>query len=125
MAASKVGILVEQGARFTRLLTFQDVDHVPVDVTGWTFAGKIRETQSSATSLASFTFTILDQVTNTGQVEMTMTGAVTAGIAEAFSDTYERIPSFFLYDVEVTRGGDVDRILEGTVEFSPEVTKSG
>lgn len=121
MAAGQIDLPVEQGATFSWALTIK-ADDLPVDITGYSFRGQIRDTYSSGAILASFTFTITDATA--GQVSMTMTAAETTAITVDPATSYERTITNATYDVEmVDTAGTVFRILEGTALISPEVTK--
>lgn len=123
MAAAKLDLYIEQGAKFYRTVTFK-VNNVAVNITGWTFRGQIRTSQTSADIVASFSFAIRDQVLYTGQVEITLSDVVTSAIPVPSTSRYTRKTSKYIYDIEVINtSGVVDRMLEGTVEVSPEVTR--
>lgn len=124
MAAANVNLKMEQGAQFYRRLTFSE-NSVPVDLTGWSFSAQMRETLPSTAIAATFTTTILDQVTNTGEMTLTLTAAETSAIVlNAVSTGTNRKVSKYVYDLEATKpDGSVDRILQGSVELSPEVTR--
>lgn len=124
MGAATLNIEIEQGASFYRLLTVKDNSGTPIDLTGYTFRGQVRSKYSDASILAAFTFTILNQVSATGQVEMTMTDIVTAGIPVASVSDNSRPSTPGIYDVEMVSGsGTVTRLLEGSADISPEVTR--
>jgi len=101
---------VEQGATYTLEITVTDSAGAVYDMSGATAAAKIRETKSSVTSFA-FTCTIN---TGTGVITVTMAATDTAAIT---------ITSGF-WDLELTQGSTVTRLLEGTVVVSQEVTKT-
>jgi len=117
MAAGKLNLIIEQGTTYTKTLTFKDGAGVPLDITGWTFDGQIRRTYNSSDILASFTFVILNQVTNTGEVELSLTDTETMAIPADYK------VSNYVYDIETTVGSVVTRVVEGNVSFSAEVTK--
>lgn len=123
MAAANLNILIEQGATFSRVLTIKDESGSAIDLTGFSFAGQVRRRYSDSTVLGSFTFTILNQTTNKGQVSMVMSSTVTAAIPVDKSTDYTRKITYCTYDVEMNTGSEKDRILEGTAEISPEVTR--
>jgi hypothetical protein len=121
MAAAELDLTMEQGATFTRTLTISS-DGVPLDLTGRTYRGKIAKF-IGGTTLASFTFTLLDQVTNTGQVTMTLSAAETAALPTKKGTTSTRTTTSLIYDVEqVLADTTVQRILQGTITLSHEVT---
>ena len=124
MAAASLNLLVEQGTTFQRLVTFKDPAGAAVDITGWAFTGQIRKRYDSPDVVAAFSFTILDQVASTGQVLMTMAPSVTGAIPVDKSSSVSKRLTTYAYDVDVlVPGGEVDRVIEGIVNVSPEVTK--
>lgn len=111
MAAGKYNILVQQGATFFKQVSLKDVDGVPVDLTGATIQGQIRENYDSDTSIA-FSTSITDEAG--GVFTLTIADETTSTI------TFDR----GVYDVEVHYlDGTVDRLLQGSVVVSKEVTK--
>ena len=125
MPAAKYNIVVEQGATFTRTITIKDSNKNPVDLTGWSLRGKIRATQNSASALATFTGTILNQGTNKGQGTVSLTAAETSAIpGDTSASTNVLVKSYYLYDIEAVRPDtSVVRILRGKVTLIPEITK--
>lgn len=124
MAAGTYNFTLEQGASFERVLTIRDSLDAPIDLTGFVFSGQIRKKYSDTSVLASFSFTILDQGTDTGKVRMSMTAANTALIPVEKAESAEKKLTQYCYDVEMNTGSTVDRILEGVVSISPEVTRA-
>jgi hypothetical protein len=110
-------ITIYQGTTFKVLLAIKDSDGLPVDITSYTFEGMGRRKVTDLAESFEFDFTILNQTTNRGQVEMELTPADSSAVAVTDFRT------IFLYDVEVDDGSDVSRILQGRVEFVAEVTK--
>lgn len=130
MAAAKLDIYIEQGATFSLTVTFRappvppSLTGVPINLTGYTYRGKIRKRLSDTQVIVDLTCTILDQTTNTGQVTFSLTAAQTAAIALKPQKTATRVPEPFAYDIEVVYpNSTVDRVLEGVANISPEVTK--
>lgn len=124
MAAGILNLIIEQGSDFIQVLTITDSADSLIDLTGYTFAGKIRKKYSDSTVIKSFTFTILDQTSHKGEVRMSLTAAETASIAADNVEDYKRPFTKFIYDVEMTdTGPTTSRIMEGTIDFSPEVTR--
>ena len=60
---------------------------------------------------------VSNQITNTGEVVMSLTSAETMAMPA------DSKISNFSYDVEVTAGAVVTRVVEGSVSFSAEVTR--
>lgn len=127
MAAASLDILVEQGATFTRLLTFQDSQGNQIDLTGNLYRAEIKQNVTDTIVVASFAFQILDQTdpTTKGQVIWSMDATTTMGIALRKQGNPARQVQAFCYDIEVTYpSAAVDRILQGLCNVSPEVTVS-
>lgn len=117
MAASKLKLLIDQGATFRKKLTWKaGSPAVPVDLTGCTARMQIRAEISADVPLATLT-TENGGITLggvSGTVELFMDDAKTS----AFSWTEA------VYDLEVVlANGDVRRLLFGAVVVSPEVTR--
>lgn len=96
------------------VITVSNQDGTPVNITGYTFAGQVRDTYLGAL-IFPFSFEILDQTTNTGEVKMTVAASITRKI---------RInqPTIYVYDVEMSSPKKT-RILEGKILLNPEVTR--
>lgn len=125
MSAAKLDLVVEQGATFRRVITVKDADKNPIDITGWVFAGQIREKYSSPTVAAEFDFEILDQTEAKGKVKVSLSADDTSALVVAAQGEGDcKKLSTYLYDIEATKEGvGTDRILEGKVFVSPEVTR--
>jgi hypothetical protein len=124
MGAAKHDINIEQGATYYKTYTLKDSAGAEVDLTGWSVAGQIRAKYDSASALASFTCTILNQVTYPGKFTVLLSAGTTAGIAVDPALGASRKPTAYVYDIEVTKSDSTkDRILEGKCYVSPEVTR--
>lgn len=123
MAAAKLDIYIEQGSTFKRTLKFKMADGVtPLDISGNTFRGQIRQGISDAAIVASFTCTITNGPG--GEVDITLTAAQTSAIELKPQKSPYREPQDFSYDVErVLPDTTVERVLEGLAKISPEVTR--
>lgn len=118
--SAKLDLYVEAGSTFKRTLTFKDAQGVATDLTGQTFKGEIRNLVSDAAALASFTF----EPGALGEMTMILGAADSAGLPIAKQKDAVRINRFFAYDVERTfADGTTERVLTGTIEVSPEVTR--
>lgn len=124
MSAAKYDMSIDQGADFTLKLTIRDPLGALVDLTGHTFSGQIRKTISDASVVASFSFNVLDQITNTGEVEISLASATSSAIVLPTQKEINRKEVKYPYDVESVDGsGVVVRWLQGIVKISPEVTR--
>ncbi len=122
--AGQYNMSISQGSDFLLALTIKDSSGVPLDLTGHTFRGQIRKTASDATIQASFTFEVLDQVVNTGRVNILLDAAISSAILLEKSSNASRKLTTMTYDIESEDlSGKEERWLEGLVKLSPEVTK--
>lgn len=113
MAAGLLNILVEQGSTFSRTLTVEQTAGVPLNLTGYTFAGKMKRQLSDANAAATFTLTVTNAAA--GQVSWALTATQTDALAA----------QVHRYDIEMTNTGSgaVTRILEGEAWVSGSATK--
>jgi hypothetical protein len=110
-----LNIKIDQGSTFRRTIILKDSEGVPVDLTGCTITSKMRPSFDSATAY-SFTCSINAPATD-GSFDWIMSAATTAGIVLTGGTN-------FVYDIEVLFADTtVQRILQGNVSVSPEVTK--
>lgn len=112
MAAGIYNFTLEQGATFTRQITWQDSAGAGIDITNYTLAGKIRRRASDQNELISFTLTKVTAASGifTFSLTATQTATLPAGVE-------------CVYDIEATTGSTVYRVLQGTCTISAEVTK--
>lgn len=124
MAAASLDLTLEQGATFTRTLTFRDSLNALVDLTGQTFRGSIRKYATDSDVVASFTFVLANQTTDTGEVTMSLPAATSSAIVLQAQSSATRSTEAFCYDVErVFADLSVERVLQGLINISPEATK--
>lgn len=96
---------------------------VAFNLTGYTMAAKIRRTFSAAASLQDITCTITNAAG--GLYTLSLTAAETAALVINPTETNVnmRDNTIGVYDVEITTGATVTRIMQGTVTLSQEATK--
>jgi hypothetical protein len=111
MAAGRYDLFIEQGATFRRLLTLK-ANAVAIDLTGYTVRSQIRPGAGSDTLLHDMTPDLV--VTPlTGQIELVIPATDTALF------TWKKA----VWDLEIVEpGGDVIRVLKGSVTNDLEVT---
>lgn len=120
MAAGILDLVIEQGTTFGMTITVKDANDTVINITGYTFRGKIKESAQDATAVEEFTCTITDAVN--GQFTVGLTATETAALV-ATGAAYDSYTSY-TYDIEmVDSSGAVTRLLNGSVSVSPEVTK--
>lgn len=113
MAAGQLNILIEQGATFSRTLTIESTPGVPLNLTGYTFAGQVRRSYTDANAAATFGLTVAN--VSLGTVNWTMIPLQTQAL----------IPQTYRYDIEMTAtsSGAVTRLLEGEAFVSASMTR--
>lgn len=117
MAVARRNLTVYQGSDYQQSLEVRDNSEVLMDLTGYTFRGQARTDYSSASPSLEFDFTLRDQVTEPGVVDMRITAADTSALSITKRTTY-------VYDIEmVDTDSIVRRIVEGQLIVHPEVTK--
>lgn len=120
MAAANLDFLIEQGATFKRTITLKDSDGVALNITGWTFSGQIRKKYDSPNALATFTCTNI----GSGQFTIELSHTATSAIPVTPASDGARSMTSYSYDIEALKNDSTkDRILQGKVNVSPEVTK--
>lgn len=113
--AGTYNIIADQGATFNRVVTYNDSNGVPVNLTGYTAKMQIRPTPG-ASELAVELSTVNGRITLGGSA-----GTVTLNVAAA---DMEFSAGQYAYDLELTSGsGVVTRVLMGTFLLRGEVTK--
>ena len=117
MRAGILNLLVQQGSTFSRTLTWE-IDGEPVDLTGYTARMQIRTVQVNTKPAK-----LLDNLTSeNGKLTIDrQTGSITINM-NALSTS--RLPAgSHLYDLELVSADYVQRLVQGRVEVSAEVTK--
>lgn len=118
MTAGEYDLTMEQGATFDRLLTYKPDGVNPADLTGYTARMQVRK------RLATPDPPMLELTTENGRI--TLGGAAgTIRLYVTDEDTMSELEGRRgVYDLELqTPGGEVIRLLEGTVTIDPNVTR--
>jgi hypothetical protein len=116
MSAGRYNFEIEEGATFTRTITYTDNEDTAIDLAGSTVRMQIRDNYSAADAVISLSTpsTGITLSNETGKFTITMTATQTEslGIKQG------------VYDIEVEYdNGTVERILEGRVKISRQVTQ--
>ena len=115
MPAGQYDITCDQGATFSRVITWKNSNGTPIDLTNYTARLQVRSNYPSSTVL-------LDLTTENGGITLggvlgTITLAATATATAAIAaDQY-------VYDLELITGSNVTRVVEGSFTVTPEVTR--
>jgi hypothetical protein len=116
MTAGIYNLIVEQGATFTRVITWRDSDGALVDLTNYTARMMAREKFEDASAI--FELTTENGGIALGGAAGTITLTISATATAAFSAQVHGV-----YDLElVDSGGVVTRLLKGRCEFDREAT---
>lgn len=109
-------INIDKGSDFELIIELQEDDGTIIDLTGYTAQMQIRPDTDS-------TVIIIELSTANGRIVIDgPAGKLTLTIANA--DTEAITQDVGVYDLEITSGGAlIERILQGNVAFSPEVTR--
>jgi len=107
---------LQQGATFVRQFVLSNADGSPTDLTSATFAMMARTDYADASPVLSLSSTNGDFVVSGNMVTLTITE--TATLALGYTSTVELV-----YDVLMTIGSVVTRIVEGTLTVTPEATR--
>lgn len=126
MAAGRYSFLVEQGATKQFEIIYSDSTGTPVDLTGYTAKMQIRPYAGSDEVYVTLTNTTQPDGTGLNLNGLSGNNPYSSGsIGVTISATVTEDFTFgeASYDLELTSGAIVYRILEGKVKLSKEVTK--
>ena len=116
MSAGKHDFIIEQGATFSKVLTWKDSTGTPINLTGYSARMQVRSSVEAASTIIELT-TVNSRITLGG-----VAGTITLNISAA--DTTALTAESGVYDLELVSGANVvTRLLEGNVIISKEVTR--
>ena len=107
--AIKANIVIDQGTDLTAIVDVVDTSGVTYDLEGYTVAAQMRK---NYTSSAATTFVGSHNAAG-GAITLSLSNTVTAALE----------PGRYLYDVEITSGGVVTRVVEGIATVTPGMTR--
>lgn len=118
MAAGIYDILCEQGATFTRELTWKQENGTPVNLTGYTARMQVRRAVSDSTAVVTLTTEnggiTMPSPRASGKIVLLLSATATAGLPVIKG----------VYDLEVVApNSTVTRLLQGKFAVSAEVTR--
>lgn len=120
---AQADICIFQGATFSQTLFWENgTPPTPVNLTGYTAKLQIRSSHDSKAI-------ILELSTSNGRITLGTGGNFTTGAINLFISATDTAQLSVcdkvkpVYDLEMTSGSTVSRILQGNVIISPEVTK--
>ena len=129
MAAGLYTFTIEQGATYTSEIQWKNAADTAVDLAGYTAKMQLRDSQdisstlyltlNTSASVASTGICLSGSSgagnTNEGKIAITITAADTSGLDFGTDD-------MAYYDLEMTKGSVVTRLLQGKVKLSKQVT---
>lgn len=104
-----------QGATWSLALTWNDDGGDPINLTGYAARMQVRASYDAAA-------TALSLANGSGITLGGAAGAITLSVPASTTTTVN--PGTYVYDLELqSSGGEVTRLVEGTLEVTPEVTR--
>ena len=114
MTAGRYDFVIEQGATFSRVITWRDAADALVNLSGYTGRMQIRDKRAGTTLVDFSTGSRMTLGGAAGTITLALTAVETAAL------DWSGLAS---YTLELqSSGGVVTRLLEGTVRLSLEVT---
>jgi len=108
--ATKANLVIDQGSTFSTDLSLKDENGDDLVLTGYTANSQIRKWYTSLNATATFTASINS---SSSLVTLSLTANQTSSITAGR----------YVYDVEISDGSSVSRIVEGIVTVTPQVTR--
>jgi hypothetical protein len=114
MAAATYNLIVDQGSDWKITIIYKDAAGTVIPLTNTTAQLQFRTTYDSASpSLSLSTGSGITITANDGQIDIRATASQTGALSAGD----------YLYDLEITRSGEVTRIIQGRVTVTPQVTR--
>ena len=126
MAAGRYSFTIEQGSTLNLELQYKDGDGNPIDLTDYSGKMQIRPTVSSTTTYITLSSSLQPDGTGLNFSGSNGSTPPTSGsIAIYISADSSSLLNFDtgVYDLEISSGSFVERILEGQVKLSLNVTR--
>jgi len=115
MTAGIYNTTIDQGSVWSVVLVYTDSNNVAVNLTGYTAAMQLRQNYNSTT--ADLTLT----TANGGITIVGATGTIT--ITATATQTGLLDPGFYVYDLELTSGSNISRLIQGQLTVAEQVTR--
>ena len=107
--ATKANLVIDQGATFSTDLTLTDENGDALNLNGYSSNSQLRKWYTSSNSVAFSTAVNTDS----GVITLSLTSDQTANIAAGR----------YVYDVEISNGTTISRVVEGIITVTPNVTR--
>lgn len=109
--ATITNLYIDAGADYSIIVTANQGNGDPLNLTGYTVKSQVRKSYASSTA---YNFTASIFAATSGKIRLSMTATQTSAIK----------PGRYLYDVEITSAnGEKRRVLEGIIIITPEITQ--
>lgn len=115
MTAGIYNTTIDQGSVWSVVLVYTDSNNTPVNLTGYTAAMQLRQNYNS--DIADLTLT----TANGGITIVGATGTIT--ITATAVQTGALDPGFYVYDLELTSGSNISRLIQGQLTVAEQVTR--
>lgn len=108
--ATKANLVIDQGSTFSTDLNLTDENGDPLALIGYTANSQIRRWYTSTNASAAFSTSVN---TASGVITLSLTANQTSNL----------VFGRYVYDVEISDGSEISRIVEGIVTVTPQVTR--
>ena len=115
MTAGIYNTTIDQGSVWSVIFVYKDPNDNPINLTGFTAAMQLRQTYESA--VADLTLT----TSNGGIVITGATGTITVTATD--EQTEALTPGDYVYDLELTSGSNISRLVQGQITVAEQVTR--
>ncbi len=106
---------MDQGSVWDLEITYQDPNGTPINLTGFTAKMQLRKEYNS---------TIADLTLTTGGGGIVITGATgKIDISASAAQTAVLDPTYYVYDLELTSGTNISRLIQGQITVAEQVTQ--
>jgi len=115
MTAGIYNFTMDQGSVWDLEITYQDPNNVPINLTGYTAKMQLRTDYNSPNA---------DLTLTTGGGGIVITGATgVIDISATAAQTANLAPAFYVYDLELTSGTNISRLIQGQITVAEQVTQ--
>lgn len=115
MTAGIYNFTMDQGSNWDLNVVYKDANGNPINLTGYTAAMQLRQNYNSDTAVLTL---------STSDGGITITGAEGKLVLSATAaQTGALDAGFYVYDLEITSGGVVTRLIQGQITVAGEVTR--
>lgn len=115
MTAGIYNTTIDQGSIWELTIVYQDSDGDPIDLTGYTAAMQLRQNYNSEAA---------DLTLTTANGGLTITGATgTIQVYATAVQTGNLTAGFYVYDLELTSGSNISRLIQGQITVAEQVTR--